>query len=296
MKEQVLLLGNGINDVTNNYKWGDLIADLITFTGLQKIRVDAKKPFPLLYEEIYLNNLKSKKLSEADLKTFIANKLITVNPNDAHKRIRLFGFSNILTTNYDYAIENTNENKSSKLKNEGVVNESLYSVFRCREIQKTKIWHIHGEINFPKSILLGNEHYGGNLQHIRNYVVQGSSNEYKNFNTPSLISLIKKNNVKNNSWVDLIFQRDVHIVGLTLDFTELDLWWLITFRARNKLERKIPVNNKITYYYPKEFETSIRYKLEMLEANEVSTIGIGYRHDNSYYNQLFDYIERGMSS
>ncbi len=291
MREQVLLLGNGINDVTNNYKWRDLITDLIEYAS-PAIRMDEKKPFPLLYEEIYLTNLKSKKISEADLKVFVAKQLLSVESNDVHRRVRSLEFSDILTTNYDYAIENTYEHKISEYQNEGVVKETLYSVFRCREIQKTKIWHIHGEISFPNSILVGNEHYGGNLQHIRNYIVQGSSIEYKKFKSPSLVSLIKEKKVKNNSWLDLMFLRDVHIIGLTLDFTELDLWWLLTYRARKKLEKEFPISNKIFYYYPKEYETSIQYKLEVLEANEVHTVGIGKSHDQLYYSKVFDYIER----
>jgi hypothetical protein len=294
MNKHVLLLGNGINNVTNNYKWSNLIEDLINYAGLKKIRLDDKKPFPLLYEEIYLTNLKSKKINEIILKTFIAEEIRILRPNDIHRRIRLLDFSDILTTNYDYTIEKIYGCENDELHNEGIVKESLYSVFRHTEIRNTKIWHIHGEINTPKSILLGNEHYGGNLQHIRNYVVQGSSTEYKSFRSPSLVSLIKKNNVKNNSWLDLFFQKDIHIVGLSLDFIELDLWWLITYRARNKLEGKIPINNKITYYYPEEYKNSMRHKLEMFRANEVSTMEIGKVHDQSYYNQLFDYMERKL--
>lgn len=295
LKEQVLLLGNGINDVTSHYKWSDLIADLINYAGLKTIRIDEKKPFPLLYEEIYLTNLKSNKLSETKLKNFITQKMTALVPNSVHERISSFGFADIITTNYDYTIEKAHRSsdKADELRNSGAIREKRYSVFRSKQIQNTKIWHVHGEIDNPNSILLGNEHYGGNLQHIRSYVVDGAS--YSSFKSPSLISLIKRKGIKNYSWVDLIFTRDVHIVGFTLDFIELDLWWLITYRARKKLERALPINNRLTYYYPKEYEEAIRFKLEMLEANEVSTVGIGNKHDKLYYTQVLNHIENEVN-
>ena len=35
-----------------------------------------------------------------------------------------------------------------------------------------------------------------------------------------------------HSWVDLFMLRDVHIVGLALEFTEVDLWYLISWKRR----------------------------------------------------------------
>lgn len=33
------------------------------------------------------------------------------------------------------------------------------------------------------------------------------------------------------SWVDLFFTHDIYILALTLDTNEIDLWWLLTYRA-----------------------------------------------------------------
>ena len=33
------------------------------------------------------------------------------------------------------------------------------------------------------------------------------------------------------SWIDLFFTHDIYIVGLKLDTNEIDLWWLLTYRA-----------------------------------------------------------------
>jgi hypothetical protein len=36
------------------------------------------------------------------------------------------------------------------------------------------------------------------------------------------------------SWLDVFFRDDIHIVGLGLDYTEIDLWWALTYKARLK--------------------------------------------------------------
>jgi hypothetical protein len=251
-----------------------------------------KVPFPLLYEEIYLSSLKRKIVDEYRLKSFIAEKVNQIEPNEVHKRISTLGFSNILTTNYDHIIENALGFEHKDIDNKGKVKESLYSVFRHTQMNGTQIWHIHGEINSPNTILLGYEQYSGQLQHIRNYIVSGTGNIYKSFRSPSLFSLIKKGQVDSNSWLDLFFTQNIHIVGLTLDFIESDLWWLITYRARMKLEKKLPIKNSITYYYPGNFERGIQVKLEMFSANEILTEPISNEHDLSYYQKVFDYIEK----
>jgi len=103
---------------------------------------------------------------------------------------------------------------------------------------------------------------------------------------------MKKGKVENNSWLDLFFQRDVHIIGLTLKFVELDLWWLITYRARRVLDRKFGIENRITYYYPGIYEDSMRSELEMFKANEISVKVVGKDHNEFYYSQVLDQIQR----
>ncbi len=295
MNAQILLLGNGVNAVKNSYYWSDLINDLTRFLDLPPISPNSEKQFPLLYEQIFLTNLKNKKYEETKIKTFIAEKTEKIAPNALHDRIKTMHFSDIITTNYDYVIEKAFGISSKDIANKGVVKESSYSLFRHTEIGKKRIWHAHGEIMSPKSILLGFEHYGGQLQHMRNYIVSGVRDTYKNFRSEPLITHIKKGNVQNNSWLDLFFLNDISIVGLTLDFIETDLWWLITYRARMKLTQQIPIRNSITYYYPNNLGKSNEFKIEMLNANEVKTKPLKSDHNEDFYYQVFDDIEREIS-
>jgi len=290
MKKPVLLLGNGINNVGKQYSWDDLINDLIKFVGLSDLD-SSNKPFPLFYEEIFLSNLKNNKLEEDKLKDFISERVKRIEPTVIHQKIVSSGFSDIITTNYDYTIENTLGFPGSKLSNNGIVKESLYSVFRHTQVSGTRIWHVHGEINVPRTVLLGFEHYSGQLQQIRNYVVSGTENSYK-VRFPALMSRLKNRTVENNSWLDLIFTRDIHIVGLTLDFVESDLWWLITYRARRKLENKLKIGNSIFYYYPAKYESKIKPKLGLLCANEIECVPIADMPDKStFYFTILDAVK-----
>lgn len=294
MNKHVLLLGNGVNDVTNSYKWSDLVKDVAKHLNINGLKIVRDKPFSLLYEEMFLTNLRGRRYSEDNLKSFIAKKITEIHPNELHAIIKSLDFSDIMTTNYDYTIEKSFVDTSKDFEDKGIVKQNHYNLFRHNELNACRIWHIHGEINKPNTILLGYEHYSGQLQHMRNYVVSGTGSAYqKRF--PPLVRLLKNGKAENNSWLDIFFMRDIHVVGLTLDFVELDLWWLLTYRARAILEKRLPIKNQITYYYPKSIENQIQFKIDMLKANEVLPKALGDKPDMAYYEAVFDAIKKGAS-
>lgn len=144
--------------------------------------------------------------------------------------------------------------------------------------RKSNLWYIHGEINYCKSIMLGFDHYCGYIGKIDSYV----KGTYRWKGTKKIEPI--KNKIKdydkfkadNISWVELFFNSDVHIIGFSLDYSEIDIWWILTKRARmiqdKELEGKI--NNNIYFYgkvdsekkaYLESFEVKI---IEMEESNE----------------------------
>ena len=172
MKKSVLLIGNGINNINNKESWENLLESITKKCKVSRtVGINSDKPFPLLYEEIYL---RSNGIPELSLKKFIANEVQNIQENEIHKLIRDIGFKDIITTNYEYTLQGINESMTKiVIKNKGKIRESKYSIFRHNEINGTRFWHIHGECNVPGSITLGYEHYGGQLQQMRNYVVSG---------------------------------------------------------------------------------------------------------------------------
>ncbi len=292
MNEKVLLLGNGINDVDIHYQWKDLINNLIAKVGGGVvIKQDKQKPFPLLYEEIFVRAV-NMGWDEIKLKSFIAEDVSNLVVTDVHRKILSMNIQDIVTTNYDFTLEKVIAEEPDSLLNSGLVNEKLYSIFRHFEIDKRRFWHVHGDANYPKSINLGYEHYSGSLQHMRNYVVSGP--DYTNVSKKSLIKRIKAGEpIEITSWIDHFFLNNIYIVGLTLDFIEIDLWWLLTIRKRSSLNSSIPINNKIVYFYPASCTDKIKHKLQVLNSLGVKTTPCDYNATNklSYYKEVLRIIE-----
>lgn len=253
MRDYSLLIGNGINNITNGNSWLDVLNSLGKTYG---IKIDTQgKPFPLAYEEIYFNisNKKTNGFSESEIKDSIASKINKIKPNEIHQKIVELECNNILTTNYDLAFEYCLDDsiRPEDLKNEGKIKESKYNIFRHHKVKNKSIWHIHGALNNPNSIILGYEHYSGYLQSMRGYTTTGSQYSNESFNEP-LTKRLKKYDV-GNSWIDDFFTKDVYVLGLNLDFVEIDLWWLLTFRERSRLTNRINLEHEITYYIPHHF-------------------------------------------
>jgi hypothetical protein len=291
-KEIALLIGNDINNINNKNSWAELLQKIIDHLGVSHLVNIRAKPFPLLYEEIFLKALAKKPRPEIKLKEFIASLTRTIQHNTIHERIMKLGLRDVMTTNYEYSLQESV--RHSKLKNHGYIQERAYSIFRHNGFGGTKVWHIHGECDSPRSITLGYEHYGGVLQHMRNYVATGTD-YVKEKNLLPMIKRIERNKLKEHSWIDLFFTKDIHILGLSLDTSEIDLWWLLTYRARYVLqEGKKIVTNRIYYYYPTQYKEKSTDKLELLNANGVHTVEIKNANNDKlkYYNTILDEISR----
>nr|WP_322624298.1 SIR2 family protein [uncultured Flavobacterium sp.] len=291
--EKVLLIGNDINNATGPYSWANLINGLMEYADATPPINTENKPFPMLYEEIYLNAVKRHAAPEMRIKKFIAAQTRNMESNELHKNILDLEIPNILTTNYDLCFEKTLGFKEKYCKNRGIIQENVYSLFRFHNTDSHKIWHIHGSQTMPGSITLGYEHYGGYLQQMRNYVASGTQKTYTSKNFLPMGRRIKTGHVEHHSWIDFFFTHDVHIFGLNLDFVEMHLWWLLSYRARVIVEGRFPVMNKIYYYYPAQYEERSRHKLEMMRISEVETIKVdNFKNKTAYYNRIISSLKK----
>lgn len=296
MNEKALLIGNDINNATENYSWQDLIDGLLEYAKIDRKINQLDKPFPMLYEEIYLNSAKKYNTPESRLKKFIASQTRKMKPNKLHKDILDLGIENVLTTNYDLSFENSAGLDLKKCRNKGFIKESLYNVFRYHQTKKHKIWHIHGSQTVPKTITLGYEHYSGFLQQMRNYVATGTKGNYSKKDFLPMAKRIKMDEVRHESWIDLFFTHDIYIFGLNLDFVEMHLWWLLTYRARVMVENRFEITNRIIYFYPKKYEKNSRHKLDMFNINGVETIPekLQGNYRLQYYERIINQIKNGI--
>lgn len=271
--KQTLLLGNGLNLLIDKDKWewkkllSSSLKDNCKLVGTDKNTI----PYTHLYEDIYLNAKVANITHELDVKKGIADKLMNL-PDSQNKnfieimqKLLSIDFNDILTTNYDYSVESYfKDNGFEQIGNDP--KERIYSIrrndlFKNGNVEK-RIWHIHGEARFPESIMLGYDHYCGSIAKISEYLKSGKSANKKVGNLPKKIMASDKTHyiLKEieyckvdpafgyNSWLDSMFLSDVHILGLGLGFSEIDLWWVLNKRCRYINETLGQAPNNIYYY------------------------------------------------
>ncbi|MBI6976164.1 MULTISPECIES: SIR2 family protein [Pseudomonas] len=245
-----LLFGNGFNRVfnvaNNSVSWDDLLAEIKGFNHFESKDL----PNTLTYERIVIEGgEKNISLSEEHTKNLIADKFSLQGTNALYAKIIDLGLNNYLTTNYDLAFELAIQSPSVFENN----SEELYSIRRKKEYnideRTASIWHVHGDINNPKSIMLGLDHYCGSIGKIDAYI-KGTytySIAGENKRVDGISQKIKNNSFDGVSWVELFFKEDIHIVGLSLDYSETDLWWILARRARMQ-KNGISIRNKIFFH------------------------------------------------
>ena len=293
----VLLLGNGINRIDNTYSWEQLMTELLDFCGLREAISVKGKPFPLLYEEIYLRWHEKDPLHNRELmlKKKIRSLLKKIRYNDLHHRVMELPVSDILTTNYDYNLESTLEGGYSSAPHIGPVKGSKFSLLRRRQAGDKVIWHIHGEASAPGSILLGYEQYAGYLQNIRGYAVDGVNYRHNGelLRFPPLTKRLLEGSTEPLTWIDYFFMRDVIILALTMDFVEMHLWWILDFRARLMTDPRYSFDNQIIYMYPSADQNWIKSRIDLLCACDVQCIQAPIERFNwkKMYQNVLTFIE-----
>ena len=253
-----LLIGNGINRLSNtSVSWEDILEKLVHTNNFPK---EALKDIPntILFECIKLESLSTLHAGEVEAQKQIASMLAEIQPNAYHTRFIESGAKHIFTTNYDYCLEKA---ITTPVASSG--NETKYSLFRRKTFNGTSIWHIHGEIDRPKTIMLGFDHYAGCLQKMRKHLV-GELEANEEQAIAALAGRLSQVKQEDLTWIEAFLQNDVDIVGLTLDFTEIDLWWLLGLKKMVGLVQSEFVRK--TRYIHFAAENPSRETLARLEA------------------------------
>lgn len=288
---KILLLGNGINRAYGSNSWDDILGGISCGTYSEKeINMLKKLPYPMQAVvasadcvdkgvEIFAEDLCKNEVNEIQkdiLRLLIENRYDTV-----------------LTTNYSYEIECALDDnflckykqKSSyrKTSYKGTNVDEQFGLFKYMEVNHNDvmipIWHIHGEAARPKSIILGHYYYGKLLSRLQCYVSNVISryegcNRYKKDFIPQ-------------SWLDYFLIGDVDIIGLGLDASEMDLWWLINCKKINseKLGR-CTVN-----WYEPNLDSDSAFAKKVLAKTygvNVKTEIVGNGEFEKYYRRLVE--------
>lgn len=281
-RPQVLLLGNGLT-YSDGVPWYKLIEEV----ARDKTIVDKYKKYDPDGNHIGFhvpNTVLTLATSEKDdqqrhKKYGKAFENIQYNTKTTIKNLMKIPFDAILSTNYTYELEAalfpdypTLSTKSQRKYAFQTINkrDSKYLLHTYNRIKEMDIWHIHGELRRPGSIILSHDEYARMVHKILSYNAERGA-DYE----------VLKEKLDFRSWIDYFLMGDVYILGLTLDYSDFDLWWLLGRRLRENAQC-----GSIIFYEAKK-EDAI-YKQMALEDSNVNietcgcTITSGSDYDKFY--------------
>jgi hypothetical protein len=301
--DNTIFFGNGLNRLNpNNISWKELL-DEIKDTNKFK---DNNLPNTMIYERILLQKLRKYPdilEDEFEVKKEIATLLLQINPNPVYLELYNLNVQNYITTNYDYAfIDSLKVTTSNVFDIHSFRPEDIYSIRRVHKIKNTEqleknLWQIHGEINRPASIMLGLDQYCGSIGKIDSYI---KGRYTYTFDGVDIVEMpiqekLKKNKFSGSSWIELFFTSNLHIIGFTLDFSEIELWWILNKRSRmikSEGDEKL-IKNEI-HFYCDDIDEQKKSLLESMNVT-VHAWTVDYADHlafPNYYNKLLKHLEK----
>ncbi len=276
--KNTIFFGNGLNRVsTNSVSWTDLL------DKLKKDNFFSSKtlPYTMTYERIFMEKYLHERNTSHDelaIKELIAIAMKEQGSNRLFELIAKMEFDNYITTNYDYAFE-----KAIGVSSEKLSTEEIYSLRRKRAYRTSNgvkfLWNIHGEIDNPKSIMLGLDHYCGSMSKIESYIKGNYKYSFdgEEKKVSPMSEKLKSFEFCYTSWVDLFFSSNIHIVGFSLDYSEMDIWWILNKRAR--FLTKNLIKNKV-YFYTNSIDEE---KMGLLRSFDVEVVTSANSNFESMY-------------
>lgn len=291
---KVLLLGNGINKLFGKNSWDELLTEIISsHQSPDDVKKIKQLPYPLQAVVVTEDHL-DEKLDELSKKYL---EMMSVENGEQSQMLRKFlscDFDAILTTNYTYEIEQAiqsdficRKNARSKYRHNDMLTykqkltskEKQYGIYNYMHLEEESknynIWHIHGELARPNSMILGHYYYGNLLS-----LIQSKMSDFIK------CCKSKSEKIRLRSWADYFMYGDVYIFGFGLDFSELDLWWLINCKKRNHF------GGDIYYIEPNLDEEKNVGKRMLLETYGVKIITEPVKDYKEYYEKMADELPK----
>ncbi|MHB8127588.1 MAG: SIR2 family protein [Mobilitalea sp.] len=323
--KNTLFLGNGFGRCLYNQKsWGELLDQADDQDDLLKMEGDTEfNLYPFIYERALLNvmnNCAGKDTQcieyrdgckpsincERNHKTVLGNKLKIMSSDFLDNNLcELFekllekkNIENIITTNYENLIEMLLTKCGYEYsKDESIHDEKVYSIRRhyCYKKNNRKIflWKIHGDIAKVETIMLGYDHYCGSIAKIDAYI-KGTYKRYIDIKT--IPEKCGGNSFDEISWVELFFSSNIYVIGFGMDFSEIDIWWLLNRRSRLYIQNPNSImdlkKSKIYFFVDK---AKLRI-CEMLATFSVEVVDMKYVYKQKqpnpqYLLSVFDKIQ-----
>lgn len=280
-RPQVLLFGNGF--FHEECKWQDFIVRC----GRQNFCKTDFKDVPYSIMADIITDVTDDKARHAKYYEQLTklNKCGEVNSKRLEELVKI-KFDAIITTNYTYQIENQIDSRFS-----GCSQDTWRKKYACctrskakknagsslntyNRVEKHDIWHMHGEARRKSSIVLTHDEYGRLVSSIIEEL-KSVRNKYQFYN----------NDVEFKSWIDYFLMGDVYILGLGMDYSEFDLWWLLTRRMRENAEV-----GEIVFYEPYDLNQAHKYMVLAQLGVKHETLGtkLPTGGNSEKINKIFD--------
>lgn len=239
---QVLFLGNGLNLAFGGISWSDLIRKIAKRDDFDWAK--SEMPMPL---QAILASKNQIRTSLQSAKEDFRGKIQTEQQMKVLRDLLTMGFDDILTTNYSYELEEAalgkyelGDRQTAKLMRYTSKNAErnyllhTYNQVQCGEVVN-RIWHVHGEIRKTDSMILGHYWYGKLLYKIIEESEKNKDHYTRNQKEEKPTEL--------NSWMDSFILGDVYVLGFGFGLSEVDLWWLLNRKQRERAE-----HGKVYFY------------------------------------------------
>lgn len=281
--KDVLLFGNGINRCFGSPSWDDLLKriadDNFSFYSRNHSQTLEYDKLVLLNEHVNLAAIEN-----------LDN--LTDGYQDIYKKYLELPIDNILTANFDYAIErslDSNFKYENHTGNKVLPQETCCSTLRHIILNNKRIFHIHGELSKRKSICLGTLDYARNL----NGIIAKITERIEETGELHLKDTVFSNEFK--TWAQLFFTDNIYFIGIGLCDCDLDLWWLLVYRAKLLSEADNRIKNRIIYYYTHEGNYNHNF-VELLRTLQIEVLNKEVRNGewNKAYSDIADDIKNKL--
>lgn len=319
MPQAAILLGNGLNRAAldeekragrQERSWLDLLRHLAVDAGVPDLNLTSK-PLPLAYEELAATVSRRGILDIRHLRQLVADWVSEIRSSALHREVAGLPIHQILTTNYDYALETAIDPKYDLV---GGMGETKYSLFRFHEIAGRQIWHMHGEQRVPTSLLLGHDHYVRYANSVQRYLSLDKSRRRaprKSARQTDGASPLTRGNMafeldkSRYSWVDLFLRNDLYVLGFGCDFSELIFWWLLALRGRGEVRAEYSLPEKpwtpgTTTYFAignPDKDDGLRARVDVMQAFgvRIEPVGVEGRSYADAYRECFQRIRAELA-
>ena len=277
--QTTIFYGNGVNLLGGNgISWNKLLESIS-----QEKRLLSLSSYTLKYESIVLpldeithvvlRDKYGRRLVTADglifctsenteafaIKGKISNLLDEIASSYYYSKLTALNADHYITTNYELFLIQEFLDKNYVIKS---VNDDKSALFKHFLVQKdgkkSSVWNIHGDVRNPQSIIIGYADYS----------------KY----TASVHRLLETKRGLKKSWINLILNTNVHIIGYGLADDETDMWNILVYRAR-MIRHTGKQNNEIFYYLIDKGKKGHSKKV-LLQRLKVSVVVIPY--DDSF--------------